>query len=454
MIRNMPDGDEWKLTDYDKDSQFYKKTFEFDFCYISKDALREVFKRYIWGNYRTQNRTLSKLHGDLWRFKQFNQFVDDKGIEKLCDIDNRVVNDYIFYLRLKISKQTKKKLSYGYQKQCLVTLKAVIHWCQIHLPDKVPDNEIFTGNEYRGASSKLKIDFIPDDILEKINNALFTEENKYVKYGILILEMTGIRIGDMLLLKKGSIKAHPISGYTMEWFDHKSRKMRESMPVNSVFTDDLWDLTSLMEVSTTSDCNKKISFSYIQKEEMKHIVKLYAYYKLGKVKPQTVKTYVNGALPKFFEYCSEKEIHSFAELTRELLFKFSLWQREVKKNSPTTGYAVSHVLDDIIKAGQIMGWNVPAINVSVGLDAAALWEVKQDRTNKKVKPIPGEILTKILECAVNKETDIVTKAGIIIQSQTGLRINEVLFIRYGCVHASIEGCHYMNVLLGKTSGLA
>lgn len=70
---------------------------------------------------------------------------------------------------------------------------------------------------------------------------------------------------------------------------------------NSIFTDDIWDLTSFMEVKTTYDCNKKISFYYIQEEEMKHIVKLYAYYKLGKVKPQTVKSYVNDVLPKFFE---------------------------------------------------------------------------------------------------------------------------------------------------------
>lgn len=218
---------------------------------------------------------------------------------------------------------------------------------------------------------------------------------------------------------------------------------------NSVFTDDLWNLTSIMEVKTTRDCNKKISFTYIPKE-MKHIVKLYAYYKLGKVKPQTVRSYINSSLPKFFEYCSCNVINSFAEITREMLFGFSVWQREVKKNSPATGYTVSRVIIDIIKAGQIMGWNVPTVDVTVGMDAAELWEVKQDRTNRKVMPISEDILEKILECVVNKETDVITKAGIIIQSQTGLRINEVLSIRSGCVHTSKEGYDYLNVYLGKT----
>jgi len=227
----MQDGDEWKLTDYDRDSQNYKKEFIFDFSFISYEDIKYAFKMYLWGNYCTQNKTLSKLSGDLWRFKHFNKFAQDKGIKELCNMDNRAVNEYISYLRLKISNQTMKKLSYAYQKQCLVTLKTLIHWCQLHLPSKVPNKEIFTGNEYRGASSKLKIDFIPDDILNRINDALISEDNVYVKYAILILEWTGIRIGDMLLLKRGSIKAHSISGYTMEWFDHKSRKMRPSMPV-------------------------------------------------------------------------------------------------------------------------------------------------------------------------------------------------------------------------------
>jgi integrase len=218
---------------------------------------------------------------------------------------------------------------------------------------------------------------------------------------------------------------------------------------NSVFSEDIWDLTPLMQMRTTSDCHKKISFAYIP-EGMKQIVKLYAYYKLGKVKPQTVKSYINGSLPKFFEYCLINEITSFTEISRKILFDFSVWQREVKKNSPTTGYTVSHVINDIIKAGQIMGWEVPNADVTVGMDAAVLWEVKQDRSKRKVKPIPEGVLAQILENAVNKETDVITKAGIIIQSQTGLRINEVLSIRTGCVHTSNEGYDYMKVHLGKT----
>ena len=46
--------------------------------------------------------------------------------------------------------------------------------------------------------------------------------------------------------------------------------------------------------------------------------------------------------------------------------------------------------------------------------------------------------------------NILTKAGIIIQSQTGLRINEVLSIQEGCVQRTSDDYDYMEVTLGKT----
>jgi hypothetical protein len=68
----------------------------------------------------------------------------------------------------------------------------------------------------------------------------------------------------------------------------------------------------------------------------------------------------------------------------------------------------------------------------------------------KTKPIPEDVFDKILYHAVHDEKDILTKAGIIIQSQTGLRINEVLSIKEGCVKRTSDGYDYMEVTLGKT----
>lgn len=46
---------------------------------------------------------------------------------------------------------------------------------------------------------------------------------------------------------------------------------------NSVFTDDVWDLTPYMPSRTTRNCRKRLQFGYIRNDGMKHTVKLYAY---------------------------------------------------------------------------------------------------------------------------------------------------------------------------------
>ena len=121
---------------------------------------------------------------------------------------------FMSYLNTIVSERTGKKLSYKTRKVSLDSVKSIIHWCQIHKPEAVPNREIFTGNEYTGVNQKLRIDFIPDEVLLQINNALKTEENPYLKYGIIILESTGMRIGDLLGLEKNCIKPHLISGHT------------------------------------------------------------------------------------------------------------------------------------------------------------------------------------------------------------------------------------------------
>lgn len=42
-----------------------------------------------------------------------------------------------------------------------------------------------------------------------------------------------MRIGDLLKLRIDCIKPHLISGYTIEWVQHKGRKNKAPMPVRS-----------------------------------------------------------------------------------------------------------------------------------------------------------------------------------------------------------------------------
>lgn len=219
---------------------------------------------------------------------------------------------------------------------------------------------------------------------------------------------------------------------------------------NSRYSDDAWDLRPFITAKTTNESHKYIRFEYISDVDMKETVKQYAYYKLGKSKPKTVRVYINGCLPMFIEYCSINGIHSFADITLEDYLNFNLWMKDEKKVATGTGFITCHVVEEIIRIGQIKGWNVPQFHLPKTETANQLWNTKKSMRTNKTKPIPEDVFDKILYHAIHDEKDVLTKAGIIIQSQTGLRINEVLSIQEGCVKRTSDGYDYMEVTLGKT----
>lgn len=228
------DGDVWNIVDNDEASQNYGRNFRFDFSYISSEEIKDVVKNYVWQNYRVGNKSLSTLYREVRAFFfQFIRFADTRNITSLKGLTNTDVDHFISYLHTTISERTKKPFGTDMQRNSLKALKSIIRWCQLHRPNDVPMIEIFTGNEYIGVNRKLKIDFIPDDVVAQINEALRTEENPYLKYGIIILQSTGMRIGDLLKLHIDCIKPHLISGYTIEWTQHKGRKDKAPMPVRS-----------------------------------------------------------------------------------------------------------------------------------------------------------------------------------------------------------------------------
>lgn len=226
------DGDVWNIVDNDKDSQHYGRNFRFDFSYISSEEIKDVVKDYVWQNYKVGNKTLRTLYEHIRQLKRFFGFIESKN-KRLKEIDNTDIDMFVSLLHTSISEKTGKPLGYQSQKIELDAVKGLFYWCQLHRPNDVPATEIFTGNEYTGVNRKLKIDFIPDDVVVQINEALRTEGNPYLKYGIIILQSTGMRIGDLLKLRIDCIKPHLISGYTIEWLQHKGRKNKAPMPVRS-----------------------------------------------------------------------------------------------------------------------------------------------------------------------------------------------------------------------------
>lgn len=228
---------------------------------------------------------------------------------------------------------------------------------------------------------------------------------------------------------------------------------------NSKFTDDIWDLSDFIPNKTLDITYKRCDFTFIKNERMKHTIKLYAYYKLGTCKPQTVRDTVRYFAP-FILFAEATNVEDFIEVTSEIFLKFSQWLKDEysskvrdntqKRLGKTTGYIYCNVVEDLIKVGQIKKWNVTNQMFFKEFNSYMLWNPPKNAQKKKHKPIPENILNKILYLALNKETDIYTKASIIIQSQTGLRISEVLSIKKGCIKSTNDGVNYLEVSVSKT----
>lgn len=223
---------------------------------------------------------------------------------------------------------------------------------------------------------------------------------------------------------------------------------------NSRFRDDIWDLSPLIPQKSQSPSRKKLKFGGIKSAQLKFIVKQYLYYKLGQVKAQSAVISMN-ALSYFIRFCKINRIHSLVNITTQTLLAFAMWLKSECGVAKRTAYLASFAVEEMIRVGQIKGWLVPDYDVLTGATAREIWgSGKDENTTKNVKPIPNGIFDEIIRCAISYKAyntnDILTKAGIIIQSQTGLRINEVLSIKSGCLHQPCDAPAYFEVSLSKT----
>lgn len=219
---------------------------------------------------------------------------------------------------------------------------------------------------------------------------------------------------------------------------------------NSVYTDDIWDVEPYMLDVTLKKSAKRIKFTAFPRDHYRKLMKQYAYYKLGMVKPRSVIGYVNGCFPTFFNYCEEQCMFSLKDYTESDMLEFVDYLMKEKKVTIRTGYSITSCLEELFRIGRIKGWDVPANDVFALITAKDLWQRNRRSEVNKTEPIPDEIFDRILDCAVNREPFRLTTAGIILQSQTGLRINEILSLKEGCIERMADGTACMNVTISKT----
>jgi len=225
MTRKMPEGDKWELQDDDENSQWYNQTYLFDFSFIPYKGMKKLVKSCVWQRWQKGEKTLNALKNDMTGFKEFINFTQINQITTLATLTNADTKRYKSHLASVISSSGTPLKPFS-QKGYFNSLKSIVVFGQKEqMFSEVPRNEVFSPKEFSSIGKKIVITFIPDEIVKAINIKLPLEENIYLKSGIIIMQCTGIRKGDLLKLKVDCLKKHPIDGGdVIRYFIHKTRK--------------------------------------------------------------------------------------------------------------------------------------------------------------------------------------------------------------------------------------
>jgi len=221
----------------------------------------------------------------------------------------------------------------------------------------------------------------------------------------------------------------------------------------SKYTDDNWDLSPFTGTLARTPGENVIRFGPIGNEEMKKVLKQYAYVRLGEVKPITVIHDINCSFPLFRKFSKENFITNFTEITLKVFKSYSSsWlttKWESGQISASYAYDASRLVEDVVTKGQIKGWKVSGAYIN-GM-SSKIWNkrVKHEMKENKRQPVPPLVLDQIINAVKNHETNLFVKSVIIVLSQTGLRIGDVLSLKVGCIGQDKKGNWILDVWIQK-----
>lgn len=191
-----------------------------------------------------------------------------------------------------------------------------------------------------------------------------------------------------------------------------------------------------------------LRFSDRAGEQVKQLVKQYAFWRLGSVKPVTVRLELTGCIRYWESYLALRGMRDprCFQVADFGSFYFWLTAKGICAQHSDRILAAVYLL---LQTGQRLGWQVTRERLPA---RAALWRQSDEPTpvRGRVQPIPPDIYRQILAHARYDETDEVTRCGILVQSQTGLRISEVLSLRADCLRRNADGGYWLWYQLKKT----
>lgn len=266
-MNKRPDGDVWAIRNEDENSLNYGRYVTFDFTGIAREDLLELLKSYVWHQYRSRNMDLVVLMKRVREIKRaFHPFLVVNKIECLADLTVSDMERFQTYLNLLLTKK-KKPYSKSSLEGFYGAARGLLLYGKIHRTDLVSEADLFTGSKYTRGSKKVRIEYVPDDIMVQVNAALANETNVYLRNAITIIKFTGMRLGELSMLKTDCLREHLINGYMLQWMDYKSHKERAPIPVRPECANAIFELLQHTEEIRKTAKDEVKDYLFIRKTQ-------------------------------------------------------------------------------------------------------------------------------------------------------------------------------------------
>lgn len=210
---------------------------------------------------------------------------------------------------------------------------------------------------------------------------------------------------------------------------------------NGVFSDDIWDFSGY-ETATGGRARLQLKFSFIKQEKIKAVVKAFSAISLLGQKLSGVKRSIQG-FSLFYRYIADSypNMQSLEQMNALILrgyyhYLYSTISNKTKDPLSRSGiFHAAAVIKNILTEGSHRDWLVP-VDCSWVLPIYNEMIESSPRTKmsaqKTKRMFADVVIQKIIKSAI-EERCMITKAAIIIQSQMGFRIGEVLDLHPNCI---------------------
>lgn len=236
----------------------------------------------------------------------------------------------------------------------------------------------------------------------------------------------------------------------------------------SMFSDVVWDFNGFVDSKHLSGARLKFDFNIFKhKPRIMNVIKWYVHNQLIFNKFSTAKRNFDG-IKRFIKFIDEyrPEIESFLDVTQDVLIMYyeyllndAISETTGKKISGTGIKKAALTIKDILIKGSIRGWEVTddTIYVQKVYDEMIIHNKRfskesQLRDTENQEKVSDEKLIDLIVRTAFKDLEenknILVASAIIITTQIGLRIHEVLPLESGCLK-KIDGDMMVNTSTTK-----